>query len=130
MNRNIIKKDILRIISITYLIVFCILKLLMLTNVCSNISINTIMFVIGCLIFLLMLINKRVNLRSYPILLKLFVLAVIINTLFNLDIETIKSGLFEIFYVLIVYNIAYTYLRDEDLTNIIRIILILSTLLY
>ena len=129
MKEKIIKENYIKIIAITYLMIFCIAKILMLTNIFENMPINTIMFCFGILTFLLLLISKKVELKNYPILLKLFVLVVIINIICNLDIETIKSGLFEIFYVLIIYNIAYSYVQDKDLSILIKIALVLSTII-
>lgn len=129
MKEKIIKENYIKIIAITYLMIFCISKILMLTNIFENMPINTIMFCFGILTFLLLLINKKVELKNYPILLKLFVLVVIINIICNLDIETIKSGLFEIFYVFIIYNIAYSYVQDKDLSILIKIALVLSTII-
>lgn len=118
------KINFIRIFSITYLMLFCVLKVFELTNIFKDISINTIMFVMGWIIIFLIFIQNKGKL-NYSNTLIVFISAIIINMFFNFDIETIKVNLFEIFYVFVIYNIARQYLEEEYI-KLIKIVLVIS----
>ncbi len=118
----------MKAISITYLILFCILKLVTLTQPFETMPLNVTMFITGCAIFMLIFIKNKGKL-NYSKLLIIFILAVIINCAFHFDMSTIKTALFEIFYVLIIYNIAKEYLTQENYLKLIKILMVITFIL-
>ena len=119
------KKDYLKIISVGYLILFCILKLFTVTQPFQDIEINSIMFALGCIILFFILIKNKFKLK-YSKILTIFIIVIIINMLFNFDMATIKSGLFEIFYIFTIYIISYEYFNEKYYLKLLKIIITLT----
>lgn len=119
------KEDYIRKISIAYLILFCVYKVCEVTVLFESVNLNMIMFSIGCIIFVLILISKKRTL-NYPAILIAFIFMIIMNVIFNFDIETIKNSLFAVFYIFVIYNIANIYIEETDYQRIIKVVLFIT----
>ena len=122
------QSNIIKIISIAYLGIFCILKIFALTNIFESLLLNKVMFGIGCIIILVITIIKKGKL-NYSNTLIVFISLVIIHICFYMNMSTIKTALFEIFYVFVIYNIAREYLTEKEYHKIIKFILVITFLL-
>lgn len=115
-----IKKDYLKSISIIYLIIFCTIKTLSITKLISNLSVNSIMFFMGCIVVLLMAVKGKIK---YPSILYVSIFILVICCIFNFSIETVKLILFEVFYLFVIYNIAKEYFGQEAYIRLLKIII-------
>ena len=125
MTEKLKKENVMEIICTLYLVIFCILKICALIKYIDAIPINTIMFVLGWIVLILIFINKRGAL-NYNSLLNIFGIVIIINAVTYRDIETIKTDLFEIFYIFVIYNIAAQYFKKDNYIRLIKIILLIT----
>jgi len=122
------QENFIRNFSIVYLIVFCILKILALTNVFENLPINTIMFIIGCIIMLCILMKNKGKI-NYSNILILFIMLIIIGMFSHGDVITVKANLFEIFYILVIYTIAKEFFKEQEYIKLVKIILIMTLIM-
>lgn len=120
MKEESIKKDYLKSISIFYLMIFCTIKTLSITNLISNLPVNSIMFFMGCIIAVLMFVKRKIK---YPSILYALIFTLVICCIFNFSIETVKLILFEVFYLFVIYNIAKEYFGQEDYIRLLKIII-------
>ena len=123
MNSFVEKNDVVKKLAIIYIYCSCVAKIIELTNTIQDQPYNMTMFVIGCAFMLYILIKNKGKIYYNKVLI-LFILCIIINFLFHLDIGTIKTNIFEIFYIIVIYNIAKHFLEEEEYIILVKIILI------
>lgn len=128
MTEKINKKNYLKIVSISYLILFCLLKICAVTKLFESIPLNPFMFAMGCIIIFFILLNNKFKIK-YPKILIIFGILVIINMLVNFDIGTIKTNLFELFYIFVIYNIAYEYFNKQYYNKFLKLVVVLTTII-
>lgn len=107
-----------------YVIIF--LKILELTVILPEDNIiNIIMVAVGLLLLLYVFIKSALKIEyKYPKELKIYLICIIITFMFNCDMRTLKSVIFQIFYVAILFLLAQKCVNKRIYKNINIIILI------
>ncbi len=109
-----------------YIIVF--LKIIELTSIIPTDNfINTFMIIMGVLLLCYTIVKNELKIKYiYPTELKLYIIGIIITLLLNYNILTLKSVIFQIFYILILFLLAQKFFNEKIYKNIKRIILFVT----
>lgn len=111
-----------------YIIIF--LKIIELTVIVPNDNIiNIIMVAMGVLLLLYIFIKNGFKIDyNYSKELKLYIICIILTLIFNWNIRTIKSTIFQIFYIVVLFLLSQKFI-DQKIYKNINIIIISTTII-
>ena len=114
-----------------YFYIIIIFKIIELTNILPEDNIiNILMVGLGCVLLFYMILRNDLKIQyTYPIELKIYIVFIIVTLILNYHTRTLKSTVFQIFYLVILFLLAQKCLTKRILNSISKIILIGSFIL-